>query len=85
MVKIRLTRTGGHFDPTYRIVVADSRSSRDGKIIEQVGFFDPNTSEVRLDEEKVLTWLGKGAKPSDTVRSLLSKAGIIAKFTSSKK
>ena len=80
MVKIRLTRTGRHFDASYRIVVADSRYARDGRIIEQVGFYDPHASEVRFDEEKVLAWLGKGAQPSDTVRSLLSKAGIIAKF-----
>ena len=79
-VKIRLTRTGRHFDASYRVVVADSRYARDGRIIEQVGFYDPHANEVRLDEEKILNWLGKGAQPSDTVRSLLSKAGIIAKF-----
>ena len=80
MVKIRLTRTGRHFDPSYRIVVADSHYARDGRIIEQVGFYDPMNGEVRVDEEKVLSWLNKGAQPSDTVRTLLSKAGIIAKF-----
>lgn len=85
MVKIRLTRTGRHFDPSYRIVVADSHYARDGRIIEQVGFYDPMSDEIRLDEEKIMSWLNKGAQPSDTVRSILSKHGIIAKFTSSKK
>ena len=81
MVKIRLTRTGRHFDPSYRIVVADSHFARDGRFIEQVGFYDPKATEaVRIDEEKVLAWLNKGAQPSDTVKSILSKAGIIAKF-----
>lgn len=85
MVKIRLTRTGRHFDPSYRIVVADSHYARDGRIIEQVGFYDPMSDEIRLDKEKIMSWLNKGAQPSDTVRSILSKHGIIAKFTSGKK
>ena len=85
MVKIRLTRTGRHFDPSYRIVVADSHYARDGRNIEQVGFYDPMNGEVRVDEEKVLSWLNKGAQPSDTVKSILSKQGIIAKFAASKK
>lgn len=85
MVKIRLTRTGRHFDPSYRIVVADSHYARDGRFIEQVGFYDPMNGEVRVDEEKVLNWLNKGAQPSDTVKSILSKQGIIAKFAASKK
>ena len=85
MVKIRLTRTGRHFDPSYRIVVADSHYARDGRIIEQVGFYDPMNGEVRVGEEKVLSWLNKGAQPSDTVKSLLSQQGIIAKFAASKK
>ena len=85
MVKIRLTRTGRHFDPTYRIVVADSHYSRDGRFIEQVGFYDPMTDEIKLDEEKIMSWLNKGAQVSDTVKSILSKHGIIAKFVASKK
>ena len=86
MVKIRLTRTGRKLDPSYRIVVADSRSPRDGRYIELVGFYDPNMKEngVRLDEEKILNWLNNGATPSDTVKSLLSKNGIWKKFTDSK-
>ena len=86
-VKIRLTRTGRHNDPSYRIVVADSRSARDGKIIEQVGTFDPLAKEgaqVKLDNAKVLSWLEKGAKPSDTVKAILSKEGIIKEFTDKK-
>ena len=85
MVKIRLTRTGRHFDPTYRMVVADSRYARDGRFIEQVGFYDPITDEIKLDEEKIMSWLNKGAQVSDTVKSILSKHGIIAKFAASKK
>ena len=86
MVKIRLTRTGRKLDPSYRIVVADSRSPRDGRYIELVGFYDPNMKEngVKLDEEKILNWLNNGATPSDTVKSLLSKQGIWKKFTDSK-
>ena len=85
MDKIRLTRTGRHFDPTYRMVVADSRYARDGRFIEQVGFYDPMTDEIKLDEEKIMSWLNKGAQVSDTVKSILSKHGIIAKFAASKK
>lgn len=87
MVKIRLTRTGRKLDPSYRIVVADSRSPRDGRYIEQVGFFDPNMKEngLKLDEEKIINWLNNGAVPSDTVKSILSKQGIWKKFTDSKK
>ena len=86
MVKIRLTRTGRKLDPSYRIVIADSRSPRDGRYIELVGFYDPNMKEngVKLDEEKILNWLNNGATPSDTVKSLLSKQGIWKKFTDSK-
>lgn len=85
MVKIRLTRTGRHFDPTYRIVVADSRYARDGRIIEQIGFYDPIESIVRLDEEKALAWLEKGAQTTETTRAILSKQGILAKFAAIKK
>lgn len=84
-VKIRLTRTGRHKDPTYRIVVADSRYSRDGRFIEQIGFYDPKDDKsFKVNSEKVLVWLAKGATPSDTVKSLLSKQGLIAEFAKSK-
>jgi len=71
-VKIRLKRHGSKRNPFYRIVVADSRSPRDGRIIEQIGTYNPvaNPVEVKLDEDKVLDWMTKGAKPSDTVRNL---------------
>ena len=87
-VKIRLTRTGRHNDPSYRIVVADSRSARDARIIEQVGYFDPKAqgqaATLTLNREAILSWLEKGAKPSDTVKSILSKEGIIKEFTDKK-
>lgn len=82
-VKMRLTRMGSKRKPFYRIVVADSRSPRDGRIIEQVGYYNPVSKDednVKLEEEKVLDWLKKGAKPSDTVRNILSKNGIMEKF-----
>ena len=86
-VKIRLKRNGRHKLASYRIVVADSRSPRDGRYIEQVGFFDPNMKEngLKLDEEKIINWLNSGAVPSDTVKSILSKNGIWKKFADSKK
>lgn len=85
-VKIRLTRTGRKLDPSYRIVVADSRAPRDGRFIEQVGFYDPNMEKdgVTLNEERIMYWLNQGAKPSDTIRSILSKKGIWKTFTNSK-
>ena len=85
-VKIRLTRMGSKKKPYYRINVADSRSPRDGKFIETVGTYNPLVTEeqVTLKEERVLEWLSKGAQPSDTVRNLLSKAGVMKKFHESK-
>lgn len=87
MVKIRLTRIGRHEDPIYRIVVADSHFTRDGRFIDQIGQYNPSKGKESLviDEEKALAWLGKGAMPSDTVKSLLSSKGIIKKFHDSKK
>lgn len=85
-VKIRLKRMGAKKRPFYRVVIADSRSPRDGRFIEIVGTYNPVTqpSEIKLDEEKILSWLGNGAQPSDTVRNLLSNAGILAKYNESK-
>lgn len=81
-VKIRLKRMGSKRNPFYRVVVADSRSSRDGRIIEQIGTYNPvvDPVEVKLDEEKALDWMTKGAQPSDTVRNLFSNQGIMQKF-----
>jgi len=75
-VRMRLTRVGSKKNPIYRIVVADSRSPRDGRFIEIVGRYNPQTdpSTIELDEAKVKDWLDKGAQPSETVRSLLKKA-----------
>jgi small subunit ribosomal protein S16 len=76
---IRLARRGSKKYPTYRIVVADSRRARDGRFIESIGFYNPNTdpSEITVDEAKAKHWLQCGAQPSDTVRKLLSVKGIV--------
>ena len=76
MVKIRLKRVGAKKAPFYHIVVADSRSPRDGKIIEQIGTYDPmtNPATIVVNEEKLATWTKNGAKPTDSVKSLLEKA-----------
>lgn len=78
-VKLRLKRMGAKKAPFYRIVVADSRFPRDGRFIETVGYYNPLTepADVKINEEAVLKWLNNGAQPSDTVRALLSKAGIL--------
>ena len=80
-VVMRLTRTGAKKNPSYRVVVADSRRARDGKFIDIVGTYEPLKAEnqVRLDTEKAQEWLKKGAQPSDTVRDLLAKTGVIKK------
>ena len=76
-VKMRLTRTGAKKAPTYRVVVADSRSPRDGRFIEEIGFFNPRTDEIKINAEKAQTWLKNGAQPTDTVRALLKKSNIV--------
>jgi small subunit ribosomal protein S16 len=85
--KIRLKRMGAKKNPFYRMVVADARSPRDGRFIEEIGYYDPSTdpATVKIDEEKALKWLATGAKPSDTAKSLLQKQGIISKFAESRK
>jgi small subunit ribosomal protein S16 len=85
-VKIRLKRMGAKKSPFYRIVVADSRSPRDGRFIETVGTYNPvaQPAEVKINEELALKWLQNGAKPSDTVRNLFSKQGIMEKFHNAK-
>ena len=81
-VKIRLTRMGSKKRPSYRIVATDSRSPRDGKYIELIGFYNPITepAEIKINEEVALKWLSDGAVLTDTARDLLSKAGIMKKF-----
>ena len=78
MVKIRLRRVGRKHTPIYRVVVADSRSPRDGSFIEIIGHYNPQTdpATVRIDRDKAELWLSRGAKPSETVARLLTKAGI---------
>ncbi|WP_456271568.1 30S ribosomal protein S16 [Bacillus sp. AK031] len=85
-VKIRLKRMGAKKSPFYRIVVADSRSPRDGRQIETVGTYNPvaQPAAVDINEELALKWLQNGAKPSDTVRNLFSKQGIMEKFHNAK-
>ena len=85
-VKIRMRRMGSKRKPFYRIVVADSRMPRDGRFIEEVGYYNPltNPDEVKLEEDKIFEWLEKGAQPSDTVRSLLSKAGLMPRYHDAK-
>lgn len=79
MVKIRLKRIGAHKKPFYRIVVADSRRSRNGKFIEEIGYFNPLTDpdEIKIDAEAAQKWLANGAQPTERVRSLFKKEGII--------
>jgi small subunit ribosomal protein S16 len=85
-VKIRLKRTGMKKAPTYRVVVADARSPRDGRIIESIGWYNPRVepSAINIDEEKALRWLKNGAQPSESVVSLLKRAGIMDRFEQSR-
>lgn len=82
MVRIRLTRMGKKKQPFYRLVVADSRAPRDGKFIEILGYYNPlpEPPVIKVDEERALLWLERGAQPSDTAKSLLSKVGVWDKF-----
>ena len=79
MVKIRLRRMGAKKAPFYRVVVADARSPRDGRCIEEIGTYNPLTTPatVNIDVEKAQTWIKNGAQPTDTVRGLLKKAGVL--------
>ncbi|MCI9575653.1 MAG: 30S ribosomal protein S16 [Clostridiales bacterium] len=78
-VKIRLRRMGAKKAPFYRIVVADSRFPRDGRFIEEIGFYNPlkEPSEVKVDADKVKTWMKNGAQPTDTVKALFKKHGVL--------
>lgn len=81
MVKIRLKRMGAHKKPFYRVVVADSRRSRDGKFIEEIGYYNPLTEPpvIKIDEEKAKNWLGNGAQPTDVVRACLRNPVSLSK------
>ena len=84
-VKLRLTRMGAKKKPTYRIVATDSRKARDGQYLELVGTYAPvGEGQVKINEEVALKWLNNGAIPTDTVRNLLSKAGIMKKYAEAK-
>lgn len=85
-VKIRLTRMGSTKRPAYRIVATDSRTKRDGEYLEKIGTYNPltNPATVDINKEVALKWLGNGAQPSDTVKNLFSKAGIMKEFAESK-
>ena len=78
-VKMRLKRMGAKKAPFYRVVVADSRSPRDGRFIDEIGYFNPltNPAEIQLDAEKAKKWISNGAQPTDTVKALLKKSGIV--------
>lgn len=86
-VKLRLKRMGTKKKPFYRIVAADSKSPRDGRFIEIIGTYNPisKNENVTIDEEKTIGWLRNGAQPTETVRSILSKKGIIAKYKTKEK
>ena len=80
MVKIRLKRMGMKKKPFYRVVVADERTSRDGRFVDEIGYYNPvsNPVELKIDNEKAQQWMKNGAQPTDTVRALLKKTGAIA-------
>ncbi len=81
-VSIRLKRMGRKRKPFYRVIIADSRKPRQGVAVDDLGYYDPMTEpvQIQIDEEKALTWLGEGAIPTETAKSLLSKSGILQKF-----
>jgi len=86
MVRIRLARVGAKKQPSYRVVVADKESPRDGRFLEIIGHYNPRTDPptVSIEEERALYWLGKGAQPSDAVARMLKKAGIMDKLVAAK-
>ena len=85
-VKIRLRRMGTHKRPFYRVIVADARSPRNGRFIEEIGYYNPLTEpkQVKIDEEKAVKWLMTGAQPTEVVKKLFSKNGITEKFEAAK-
>ncbi|MCQ2794059.1 MAG: 30S ribosomal protein S16 [Bacilli bacterium] len=83
-VKLRMARLGRHNDPYFRIVAADSRYASDGRYIEQIGRFNPTTGKAEINEELAMKWLKSGAQPSDSIKTLLTGLGLIAKYNASK-
>ncbi|MBP3635270.1 MAG: 30S ribosomal protein S16 [Bacilli bacterium] len=84
-VKIRLKRMGAKKRPFYRVVVADSRSPRDGKVIDTLGYYNPLNGEIKVEEESAMKWLKNGAIATDTAKDVLSKSGIMTKFHEEKR
>lgn len=86
MVRIRLLRTGKRKQPSYRVVVSDQRSPRDGRFVEILGHYNPltNPSEISIDEDRALYWLGQGAQPSESATALLKRSGIWQKHKATK-
>ena len=78
-VKMRLTRIGKKKSPFYRVVIADARAPRDGRFVEEIGYYNPLTepAEIKIDADKAKQWLKNGAQPTDTVKALLKKSGIV--------
>ena len=76
-VKMRLRRMGAKKAPAYRVIIADSRSPRDGRFIEEIGYFNPISDELKIDAEKAKAWISNGAQPTDTVKALLKKSNIV--------
>jgi small subunit ribosomal protein S16 len=87
LVKIRLRRMGAKKHPFYRLVVADSRSPRDGRFIEHLGYYDPMTDpvQIKIDGDKVVRWLQQGAQPTEAARSLLKREGILERLAETRK
>jgi len=77
MVKIRLKRLGAHKNPFYRVVVADGRYARNGRFIEEIGYYNPMADEVKIDNDAAKKWIANGAQPTDTVKALLKKTGAV--------
>ena len=77
MVKIRLKRLGAHKNPFYRVVVADGRYARNGRFIEEIGYYNPMSDEVSIDNDAAKKWIANGAQPTDTVKALLKKTGAV--------
>ena len=86
MVKIRLRRMGAKKRPFYRVVVADARAPRDGRFIEEIGYYDPtkDPAVIKIDEERAMKWIKDGAQPTDTARSLLRQSGVLRKIHDAK-
>ncbi len=87
MVKIRLRRMGAKKHPFYRVVVADARSPRDGRFIEEIGYYDPtkDPAVVKIDEDKAMRWIANGAQPTETARALLRQTGVLRKIHEQKR